>query len=38
MKKDATEQNNVAEQYPEKVFEYQTLLRKIRNQTDRTLF
>lgn len=33
MTKDAAEQTNVAEQHPEKVFEFQTLLRKIRNQT-----
>ena len=38
MKKDAVEQNNLAEQHPEKVFEFQTLLRKIRNQTDKTEF
>ena len=38
MKEDATEQNNVAEQYPKKVFEFQTLLRKIRNQSDDTKF
>ena len=38
MKEDATEQHNVAEQHPEKVFEFQTLLRKIRNQSDATKF
>jgi hypothetical protein len=38
MKEDATEQNNVAEQHPEKVVEFQTLLNKIRNQSDDTKF
>ena len=38
MQEDATEQKNVAGQYPEKVFEFQTLLRKIRNQQDDTMF
>jgi hypothetical protein len=38
LREDATEQNNLAKQHPEKVFEFQTLLRKIRNQSDDTQF
>ena len=38
MQADAGEQKNLAEEHPEKVFEFQTLLRKIRNQTDKTAF
>lgn len=32
------ESENLAEKYPDKVYEFQTLLRKIRNQTDKTAF
>lgn len=38
MKDDAAEQHNIATQYPEKISEFTTLLRNIRNQTEQTPF
>lgn len=35
---DIAEQNNIAEKYPERVFEFQTLLRHIRNQSKKITF
>lgn len=35
---DIAEQNNLAEKYPERVFEFQTLLRHIRNQSKKITF